>query len=92
MFAGSEDYQQFPTMVFLWLGIAYLVAGILGASVFRNPPEGYTVPGAAAQASAPKAADSTADTERTRTAPAAPATRNAAGHDFTPQEALRTPQ
>ncbi|MCW2501750.1 MAG: transporter [Actinomycetia bacterium] len=31
--------------VFLPLGIAYLVAGVLGASMFRNPPEGYTVPG-----------------------------------------------
>ncbi|MCK0111809.1 MFS transporter [Ornithinimicrobium sp. F0845] len=50
MIAGSADYQQYPTKVFLWLGIAYLVAGVLGASVFRNPPEGYTVPGAAAPA------------------------------------------
>src|SRR3954453_1965595 len=31
--------------VFLPLGIAYLVAGLLGASMFRNPPAGYTVPG-----------------------------------------------
>jgi OFA family oxalate/formate antiporter-like MFS transporter len=33
------------TSVFLPLGIAYLVAGIIGASMFRNPPAGYTVPG-----------------------------------------------
>ena len=31
--------------VFLPLGIAYLVAVILGASFFRNPPAGYAVPG-----------------------------------------------
>jgi OFA family oxalate/formate antiporter-like MFS transporter len=31
--------------VFLPLGIAYLAAGLLGASMFRNPPAGYTVPG-----------------------------------------------
>jgi OFA family oxalate/formate antiporter-like MFS transporter len=31
--------------VFLPLGIAYLVAVLLGATFFRNPPEGYTVPG-----------------------------------------------
>lgn len=31
--------------VFLPLGIAYLIAGILGALVFRNPPAGYEVPG-----------------------------------------------
>jgi OFA family oxalate/formate antiporter-like MFS transporter len=31
--------------VFLPLGIAYLVAVLLGASFFRNPPSGYRVPG-----------------------------------------------
>jgi OFA family oxalate/formate antiporter-like MFS transporter len=38
---GTDD----KTSVFLPLGIAYLVAGLLGAAVFRNPPEGYRVPG-----------------------------------------------
>src|SRR3954469_12687455 len=38
---GTND----KTSVFLPLGIAYLVAGLLGASLFRNPPAGYTVPG-----------------------------------------------
>lgn len=33
------------TSVFLPLGVAYLVAVLVGASQFRNPPEGYTVPG-----------------------------------------------
>lgn len=46
MIASSEDYQQYPTKIFLWLGIAYLVAGLIGAAVFKNPPEGYTVAGA----------------------------------------------
>jgi OFA family oxalate/formate antiporter-like MFS transporter len=31
--------------VFLPLGAAYLVAGLVGASLFRNPPPGYAVPG-----------------------------------------------
>ncbi|SDR69205.1 MFS transporter, OFA family, oxalate/formate antiporter [Friedmanniella luteola] len=34
-----------PTSVFLPLGIAYLVFSVAGALFFRNPPEGYTVPG-----------------------------------------------
>ncbi|MDZ5661454.1 OFA family MFS transporter [Nocardioides sp. S-58] len=36
---------QDPTSAFLPLGLAYLVMALAGASVFRNPPEGYTVPG-----------------------------------------------
>jgi OFA family oxalate/formate antiporter-like MFS transporter len=31
--------------VFLPLGIAYLIAGLVGAAFFRNPPAGYTVAG-----------------------------------------------
>ena len=73
MIEGSADYQRYPTKVFLWLGIAYLIAGLLGASVFRNPPEGY------ATASSSGAAEKTD-------------TKNAAGRDFSPQEALSTPQ
>ena len=33
------------TSVFLPLGIAYLIAGVIGAAFFRNPPAGYEVPG-----------------------------------------------
>lgn len=73
---GSEDFQRFPTKVFLWLGIAYLVAGLLGASVFRNPPEGYTV----AEASSGASADDT------------PAPAPASQEEYTPPEAMRTPQ
>jgi OFA family oxalate/formate antiporter-like MFS transporter len=40
----SQEPDQ-PTRAFLWLGIAYLVMSLVGASVFRNPPEGYVVPG-----------------------------------------------
>jgi OFA family oxalate/formate antiporter-like MFS transporter len=40
----DQDPTQ-PTKAFLWLGIAYLVMSLIGASVFRNPPEGYVVPG-----------------------------------------------
>ena len=34
-----------PTRAFLWLGIAYLVMSLIGASFFKNPPQGYVVPG-----------------------------------------------
>ena len=34
-----------PTWAFLPLGIGYLVLSVIGASFFRNPPAGYTVPG-----------------------------------------------
>src|SRR6476620_7922541 len=34
-----------PTKAFLPLGIGYLVAVVIGASLFRNPPEGYRPPG-----------------------------------------------
>lgn len=35
-----------PTSAFLPLGIAYLLMSLVGASIFRNPPAGYVVPGA----------------------------------------------
>jgi OFA family oxalate/formate antiporter-like MFS transporter len=34
-----------PTKAFIPLGIAYLVMSLIGAAFFRNPPEGYEVPG-----------------------------------------------
>jgi OFA family oxalate/formate antiporter-like MFS transporter len=34
-----------PTKAFIPLGIAYLVMSLIGAAVFRNPPEDYAVPG-----------------------------------------------
>jgi OFA family oxalate/formate antiporter-like MFS transporter len=40
----DQDPSQ-PTKAFLPLGIAYLVMSLIGAAFFRNPPEGYTVPG-----------------------------------------------
>ena len=59
-----------PTAAFLPLGIAYLVMSLIGASMFRNPPQGYAVPG--------------------WTAASAGTTRST--HEYTQQEALRTPQ
>jgi len=41
LLGNTEDKPS----VFLPLGIAYLVAVLLGASFFRNPPPGYQVPG-----------------------------------------------
>jgi MFS transporter, OFA family, oxalate/formate antiporter len=41
LLGGTSD----KTSVFLPLGIAYLVAGLVGAAFFRNPPQGYRVPG-----------------------------------------------
>jgi OFA family oxalate/formate antiporter-like MFS transporter len=38
--ADNDD----PTSAFLWLGIAYLVMSVIGASFFRNPPADYSVP------------------------------------------------
>jgi OFA family oxalate/formate antiporter-like MFS transporter len=40
---GNDPDQ--PTSAFLPLGIAYLVMSLVGASFFKNPPEGYVVPG-----------------------------------------------
>jgi OFA family oxalate/formate antiporter-like MFS transporter len=41
LLGGTDDKPS----VFLPLGIAYLIAGLAGASFFRNPPQGYRVPG-----------------------------------------------
>ena len=46
-----------PTRAFIPLGIAYLVMSLVGASLFKNPPEGYVVPGH-------EGAKATAGTER----------------------------
>jgi OFA family oxalate/formate antiporter-like MFS transporter len=40
-----DHYHQVPTRSFLWLGVGYLILAMVGASFFRNPPEGYQVPG-----------------------------------------------
>ncbi|GIH20870.1 L-lactate MFS transporter [Rugosimonospora africana] len=65
-----DHYHQVPTRSFLWLGVGYLILALVGASFFRNPPEGYQVPGWQ-----PKTAAG-----------------GAGGDDYTPGEALRTPQ
>ena len=44
--AMIQNDPAYPTSPFLWLGLAYLVLGVLGALSFANPPEGYVVPGA----------------------------------------------
>jgi MFS transporter, OFA family, oxalate/formate antiporter len=36
-----DHYERVPTRAFLWLGLAYLVMAVVGASFFRNPPVGY---------------------------------------------------
>lgn len=40
----ARDPDQ-PTSAFLPLGIGYLAMSLIGASIFKNPPEGYVVPG-----------------------------------------------
>ena len=40
-----DQNPEDPTRAFLPLGIAYLVMSLIGASIFRNPPQGYVVPG-----------------------------------------------
>lgn len=37
--------KDVPTKAFLPLGIGYLILSLIGASFFRNPPDGYHVPG-----------------------------------------------
>ncbi|MCW2803062.1 MAG: transporter, family, oxalate/formate antiporter [Propionibacteriaceae bacterium] len=37
--------KDVPTAAFLPLGIGYLICSVAGAAFFRNPPEGYKVPG-----------------------------------------------
>lgn len=41
LLGGTDDKPS----VFLPLGIGYLIAVLIGASFFRNPPAGYAVPG-----------------------------------------------
>jgi OFA family oxalate/formate antiporter-like MFS transporter len=60
-----------PTAAFLPLGIAYLVMSLIGASFFKNPPQGYAVPG---------------------WQPAAATTASRSAHEYTQNEALKTPQ
>lgn len=78
MIDGIDGYEVHPTKAFLYLGIAYLVFGLIGASVFKNPPEGYVAPGVAK-------AHEQHDTKKEEQAAKA-------GRDFTQQEALSTPQ
>jgi MFS transporter, OFA family, oxalate/formate antiporter len=69
-----------PTKAFLWLGIGYLVALLIGTSVFRNPPAGYLEPVAAS-------------TPATTTAgPSPDEDAQALTRDFTQDEALHTRQ
>jgi OFA family oxalate/formate antiporter-like MFS transporter len=37
--------KNVPTAAFLPLGIGYLICSMVGAAFFRNPPQGYEVPG-----------------------------------------------
>ena len=74
-----DQTPDVPTKAFLWLGIGYLVALLVGTSVFRNPPTGYgdrigAVPTA-------KAATTHAEETDVR-----------AQRDFSAAEAMRTPQ
>lgn len=78
MIDGMAGYDVHPTKAFLWLGVAYLVFGLIGASVFKNPPAGYVAPGVAA-------AEAKHDTTKQEQA-------KKAARDFTQQEALSTPQ
>ena len=75
-----DSTPDMPTKAFLPLGIGYLVAILLGASFFQNPPRGYLPPGMAAPAGAgagrAKPAAATAGSKR----------------DFTQDEALHTRQ
>jgi OFA family oxalate/formate antiporter-like MFS transporter len=43
--AFINSNKDVPTKAFLPLGVGYLVLSLIGASFFRNPPQGYRVPG-----------------------------------------------
>jgi len=68
-----------PTRAFLWLGIAYLIALLIGTTFFANPPAATTADAAAATPSA-AAKDGTA------------VDAVSGERDFAVDEALRTPQ
>ena len=72
-----DNTPSVPTKAFLWLGLGYLVALLIGTSFFRNPPAGYGERVGAAPS--PKVA-------------VAEGAEAAPDRDFTQQEALRTPQ
>lgn len=72
-----DQNPDVPTRAFIPLGIAYLVMSVIGASFFRNPPEGYVVPG---------------HEEKKAAAAAKQGHDTSPGRDFEPGEALRTPQ
>jgi MFS transporter, OFA family, oxalate/formate antiporter len=74
-----DNTPSVPTKAFLWLGIGYLVALLIGASFFANPPRGFGEQVTAAPI--PKVAAAKEEAE--------PVTAVA---DFSPQEALGTVQ
>jgi OFA family oxalate/formate antiporter-like MFS transporter len=77
-----DNTPDLPTKAFLPLGIGYLVAILIGASLFQNPPKGYLPPGMTAPAAnSPAKSASTASTGPV-----------GSKRDFTQDEALRTPQ
>ena len=47
-----DNTPELPTKAFLPLGIGYLVAILIGAAFFRNPPAGFVAPGMAPKAAA----------------------------------------
>ncbi len=62
-----DNDPDVPTKAFLPLGIAYLLMALLGASFFRNPPAGYTVPGFTPAAGKGTADDGYTQSEALRT-------------------------
>lgn len=73
-----DNTPSVPTKAFLWLGIGYLIALLIGAAFFANPPKGA----GAEQGGAPAADAAAARDEEAESAVA----------DFTPPEALGTVQ
>lgn len=55
-----DQDKAHPAAPFLPLGIAYLVAGVLGAMIFRNPPAGWSPAGFAKKADPSKPAQTVA--------------------------------
>jgi OFA family oxalate/formate antiporter-like MFS transporter len=74
-----DNTPDLPTKAFLPLGIGYLLAIVIGASLFRNPPAGYRPPGFEAPVQRSGAAAAEVDPV-------------SGERDFTASEALSTPQ
>jgi MFS transporter, OFA family, oxalate/formate antiporter len=89
-----DNTPTVPTKAFLWLGIGYLIALLIGTSVFRNPPAGYAAAGGVTPAALAAGDDDRAPgvSGPGRHAARADVATEEVSRDFEASEAMRTPQ